>query len=73
MLIPSHKTIHPEHMLGKKQMLMEIEKMIWKKECEFQITDQKLLVKLTDVMLQEKLITPEEKVKLLKLLKEGAI
>ena len=54
-------------------MLMEFEKMIWKKECEFQITDQKLLVKLTDVMLQEKLITPEEKVKLLKLLKEGAV
>ena len=54
-------------------MLMEKEKIIWKKGSELQMTDRKLMMKLTDVMLQEKLITPEEKVKLLKLLKEGAV
>ncbi len=35
------------------------------------MNEKLLMIKLADVMLQEKLITPDEKVKLLRLLKEG--
>lgn len=35
------------------------------------MNEKLLMIKLADIMLQEKLITPDEKVKLLRLLKAG--
>ena len=51
-------------------MERKVNRMIQERS-QFRLNDKILMRKLTDVLLQEKLITPNEKVKILKLLKEG--
>ena len=57
-------------MLEKKRIFMEKQASMQDRKPK-QMTHRKLMLKLTDVLLQEKLIAPDEKAKLLKILKNG--